>query len=154
MKLVQVQYAPNDWTYTFFSPKYVASYPSDGLSTTRRNTNCTGNVLVNQYSDRSIEAWLLSTNQGIAYFYAGEKPEVNSIGDAAAESNAYAWIEGETLYVKGVDAARIEVYSVYGAKVAERVGAQQVALNAAAGVYIVRVADAQGKISVAKVLKK
>ena len=154
MKLVQVQYAPNDWTYTFFSPKYVASYPSDGLSTTRRNTNCTGNVLVNQYSDRSIEAWLLSTNQGIAYFYAGEKPEVNSIVDAAAESRAYAWIEGETLYVKGVDAARSEVYSVYGAKVAERVGAQQVALNAAAGVYIVRVADAQGKISVAKVLKK
>ena len=86
--------------------------------------------------------------------YAGEKPEVNSIDDAAAESRAYAWIEGETLYVKGVDAARIEVYSVYGAKVAERVGAQQVALNAAAGVYIVRVADAQGKISVAKVLKK
>ena len=97
---------------------------------------------------------MLSTNQGIAYFYAGEKPEVNSIGDAAAESNAYAWIEGESLCVKGVDAARIEVYSVCGAKVAERVGAQQVALNAAAGVYIVRVADAQGKISVAKVLKK
>ena len=124
------------------------------MSTTRRNLNCTGNVLVNFYGDKCIEAWLLSTNQGIAYFYAGEKPEVNSIDDAAAESNAYAWIEGETLYVKGVDAARIEVYSVYGAKVAERVGAQQVALNAAAGVYIVRVADAQGKISVAKVLKK
>ena len=97
---------------------------------------------------------MLSTNQGIAYFYAGEMPQGSALNEVAAESRAYAWIEGETLYVKGVDAARIEVYSVYGAKVAERVGAQQVALNAAAGVYIVRVADAQGKISVAKVLKK
>ncbi|MGM9824568.1 MAG: hypothetical protein ACI30Q_09360 [Muribaculaceae bacterium] len=60
------------------------------MSTTRRNLNCTGNVLVNFYGDKCIEAWLLSTNQGIAYFYAGEKPEVNSIDDAAAESSAYA----------------------------------------------------------------
>ena len=155
MKLVQVQYAPNDWTYTFFSPKYIASYPSDGLSTTRRNLNCTGNVLVNFYGDKCIEAWLLSTNQGIAYFYAGEMPQGSALNEVAAESSMDAYFDGETLRIKGVKAAKIEVFSIYGAKIAEQTGAQQVALNAAAaGVYLVRVADTQGKVSVAKVLKK
>lgn len=155
MKLVQVQYAPNDWTYTFFSPKYIASYPSDGLSTTRRNLNCTGNVLVNFYGDKCIEAWLLSTNQGIAYFYAGEMPQGSALNEVAAESSMDAYFDGETLRIKGVEAAKIEVFSIYGAKIAEQTGAQQVALNvAAAGVYLVRVADTQGKVSVAKVLKK
>ena len=50
---------------------------------------------------------------------------------------------------------KIEVFSIYGAKIAEQTGAQQVALNAAAeGLYLVRVADAKGKISVEKVQKK
>ena len=125
------------------------------MSTTRRNLNCTGNVLVNFYGDKCIEAWLLSTNQGIAYFYAGEMPQGSALNEVAAESSMDAYFDGETLRIKGVEAAKIEVFSIYGAKIAEQTGAQQVALNAAAaGVYLVRVADAQGKISVAKVLKK
>ena len=72
MKLLQID--SKDWTYTFFAPKNIASYPAETLSDTRRNLNCTGNVQLNQDGDNYVEAWVLSTNQGIAYYYTGTVP--------------------------------------------------------------------------------
>lgn len=73
MKLLQI--SSSDWSNSFFSPKNIASYPANGLSDSRRNLNCTGNVQINQNGDSYVEAWVLSTNQGIAYYYTGNPPE-------------------------------------------------------------------------------
>lgn len=48
-------------------PYLVAKYPANGLSDTRQNTNCTQNVVIKQ-NGNNVEAWVLSANQGIAYF--------------------------------------------------------------------------------------
>ena len=66
---------------------------------------------------------MLSTNQGIAYFYAGEMPQESALNEVAAESSMDAYFDGETLRIKGVEAAKIEVFSIYGAKIAEQTGA-------------------------------
>ena len=73
MKLLQI--TSSDWSNSFFSPKRMASYPANGLSDTRRNINCTGNVQINQDGNNYVEAWVLSANQGIAYYYTGNPPE-------------------------------------------------------------------------------
>ena len=72
-KLLQI--TSSDWSYTFFSPKNMSSYPAATLSDTRQNMNCTGNIQLNQDGDNYVEMWLLSTNQGIAYYYTGNAPE-------------------------------------------------------------------------------
>ena len=46
----------------------VADYPTDGLSDNLQNTNCTGGVLVSSKDGEYVEAWILSTKQGIAYY--------------------------------------------------------------------------------------
>lgn len=72
-KLLQI--SSEDWSFKFFSPKNMASYPAVGLSDTRQNLNCTGNIQLNQDAENYVEAWILSTNQGIAYYYTGNPPE-------------------------------------------------------------------------------
>lgn len=74
MKLLEVD--SKDYTYTFNAPKNIASYPAETFSDTRRNTNCTGNVQINQNGNDYVEAWVLSTNQGMAYYCAGNAPDV------------------------------------------------------------------------------
>lgn len=73
MKLLQI--TSEDWSFSFFSPKNMSSYPENGLSDTKQNLNCTGNIQLNQDGENYVEAWVLSTNQGIAYYYTGNPPE-------------------------------------------------------------------------------
>lgn len=51
----------------------IADYPINGLGTTR-NTNTTGSLRTNVV-DGAIEAWILVTNQGIAYYRSGNLPD-------------------------------------------------------------------------------
>ena len=44
------------------------TFPSDKLSDTRQNTNVTGGVLASVKDGEYVEAWVLSTNQGLGYF--------------------------------------------------------------------------------------
>ena len=55
-------------------PTDCGQYPSAGLSSTVQNTNCTGNVIAAVNGDKGVEAWVLSTGQGIAYFKHGTVP--------------------------------------------------------------------------------
>ena len=52
-------------------PTDCGDYPSAGLSSTVQNTNCTGNVIAAVNGTSGVEAWVLSTGQGIAYFLHG-----------------------------------------------------------------------------------
>ena len=46
----------------------LAEYPAEGLSDNLQNTNCTGGVLVSSKDGEYVEAWILSTNHGLAYY--------------------------------------------------------------------------------------
>lgn len=55
-------------------PTDCGDYPSAGLSSTVQNTNCTGNVIAAVNGTSGVEAWVLSTGQGIAYYLYGTAP--------------------------------------------------------------------------------
>ncbi len=52
----------------------LADYPPVGLGTTR-NTNTTGSLRVYLPADDCVEAWILTTGQGMAYYRAGSLPD-------------------------------------------------------------------------------
>ncbi|MGM9842973.1 MAG: family 43 glycosylhydrolase, partial [Muribaculaceae bacterium] len=52
------------------------SYPADGLGSAQ-NTDCTTDVMINTDNKYFVEAWIFSTNQGIAYYTFGNVPEQN-----------------------------------------------------------------------------
>ncbi len=52
-------------------------YPSDGLGDTSKNSNCTGDCMVNTDGDTYLEAWVLSTKHGMAYYAYGNPPAKN-----------------------------------------------------------------------------
>lgn len=52
-------------------PTDCGDYPSAGLSSSVQNTNCTGNVIAAVNGSSGVEAWVLSTGQGIAYYLHG-----------------------------------------------------------------------------------
>lgn len=86
--------------------------PTDGLGDTP-NTNGTGEVLVNTDGDNFVEAWVLSSNQGIAYYKYGDTPAQNPgkvnqptlwFSERDSKVNAYAGSsEVKTLYIDGKD---------------------------------------------------
>lgn len=49
-------------------------YPSSGLSASVQNTNCTTNAIAAVNGTSGVEAWVLSTGQGIAYYLHGTAP--------------------------------------------------------------------------------
>ena len=74
-------------------PTICKEYPEAGLSSTVQNTNCTGNVIVSVNGTSGVEAWVLSTGQGIAYFTHGTVPtytveEIKPAGPAVKASKS------------------------------------------------------------------
>lgn len=61
------------------SPTAKADFPANGLGTTR-NTNTTGSLRVN-VTGTTVEAWILTTLQGIAYYRSGELDDVGGGDD-------------------------------------------------------------------------
>lgn len=49
-------------------------YPAAGLSDSIQNTNCTTNAIASVNGTSGVEAWVLSTGQGIAYYKHGTVP--------------------------------------------------------------------------------
>ena len=66
----------NDPTGNFSNSSTVVTLPKEGLGTgeAARNTNSTGDCYVNTDGSKYLEAWVLSTKQGMAYFSMGEVP--------------------------------------------------------------------------------
>ena len=58
-----------------YSKVYPAGeFPSDGLGSTTRNTNVTGDIAINTDGENYVEAWVCSTGHGMAYFVFGNPP--------------------------------------------------------------------------------
>ena len=69
-----------DPTGDFTRAVQVADYPKDGLRESKANasdanTNATGDCIINTDGSNYIEAWVLSTADGMAYFAKGSVPE-------------------------------------------------------------------------------
>lgn len=60
-----------DWLVTFKQPTQVGMFPYEGLSDVNQNGNSTGNICVNTDGSSYLEAWILCTNQGIAFYRLG-----------------------------------------------------------------------------------
>lgn len=52
-------------------------YPADGLGDATKNTNSTGDCMINTDGDSYLEAWVLSTKHGMAYYAYGNPPAKN-----------------------------------------------------------------------------
>ena len=55
----------------------VGQYPVNGLGSTSRNTNVTGDVMINTDGTTYVEAWVCSTTHGMAYYKYGSVPAQN-----------------------------------------------------------------------------
>ena len=65
-----------DLSGDFTRMQSVGDYPAgDGLGATSRNTNATGDCFVNTNGTDYLEAWVLSTKQGMAYYAHGAVPK-------------------------------------------------------------------------------
>lgn len=60
----------------FSNNQNVKFYPSDGLGS-GSNTNGTGEVIINTDGENYVEAWVMSTTQGLAYYKFGNVPAIN-----------------------------------------------------------------------------
>lgn len=63
----------NDQSGDFKTTSEIGQYPSDGLGGAN-NTNGTGDIMINTDGENYLEAWILSTTQGLAYFTTGNVP--------------------------------------------------------------------------------
>ena len=63
-----------DPTGDFTRMQQVGDYPEKGLGSTSQNTNATGDVMINTDETTYLEAWVLSTTHGIAYYTHGSVP--------------------------------------------------------------------------------
>ncbi len=122
-------------------PTSCGEYPEAGLSSTVQNTNCTGNVIASVNGTSGVEAWVLSTGQGIAYYKHGTAPsytveEIKPAGPSVASSKTSlsfstttgypvtekitvsgSNLEGDiTLSISGTDASLFSLSSVAIAK--------------------------------------
>ena len=66
-----------DLSGNFTRMQTVGDYPSKGLGNVSRNTNATGDCFVNTDGKNYLEAWVLSTTHGLAYYAHGEAPKQN-----------------------------------------------------------------------------
>ena len=63
-----------DLSGDFTRMQQLGDYPSAGLGSTSRNTNATGDIMINTDGQTYWEGWVLSTLHGIAYYAHGSVP--------------------------------------------------------------------------------
>lgn len=63
-----------DLSGDFTRMQQLGDYPSAGLGSTSRNTNATGDIMINTDGQTYWEGWVLSTLHGIAYYNHGSVP--------------------------------------------------------------------------------
>ena len=121
-----------------------------GLGATR-NTNLTQSI-VYAIEDKVLKVWVLSSYQGIGYwYYNGEK--VSSVESIAADAMQIRY-NGNAVSVVGADAAHIAIYSTAGTLVADVQGENTLDVSSLnRGVYIVSAIDRDGNIATKKIMK-
>lgn len=105
---------------------------------TNQNSNKTGRLLVEQTNDKTY-LYVLSTNNGIGK-YALNLIETN-VESQFSESITIRYFN-KILFVDGINAPNVEIIDLFGRKVQESIGKNQIILSKnLTGVYIVRVSD-------------
>ncbi|MFR9166390.1 MAG: N-acetylmuramoyl-L-alanine amidase [Dysgonomonas sp.] len=135
--------------------KVIGQYPGAGLGSTP-NTNCTGNSIA-YASGNGIEAWVLSSGQGIAYFTYGSPSKYSANETLGIDLNGVdqavsVYASNRMLYIDGVDVSAVDMYSLTGQKVISAKNVNEVPLyNINGGVYIAVVVDIDGNVIKKKV---
>ena len=108
--------------------------------------------LVSTVENNTLKIWVLSSLQGIGYwYYNGESQSAVEAISAGAMRIGY---NGREVSVAGADAARISVYSTSGAMVADVRGENTLNVSLLArGMYIVRALDRNGNVATSKILR-
>ena len=135
----------------------VGTYPSEGLGTTR-NINCAGNCFADS-DGTNVEAWILSYQQGIAYYthghpyeYSEEEEELITDIKSDNSNNLFSLsVADNVLTIKGMDVSQIHIYSLVGHKVLSAKG-NNVPLQVARGVYVVIASDFDGNVKNGKII--
>ena len=66
-----------DYKGDFSGYTEIGKFPSDGLGNGGSNPNGTGDIAINTDGENYLEAWVLSTGQGLAYYSVGSAPVQN-----------------------------------------------------------------------------
>ncbi|MBQ7041510.1 MAG: N-acetylmuramoyl-L-alanine amidase [Muribaculaceae bacterium] len=127
----------------------IETRPASGLGETgnaqRVSTVC---VATDRNDGMSLDLWVAVNGQGVAYYYYdGKKESTVGVEDAIAnteEVKASIYTVGGTLFVDGVEAQAVGVYSMSGAMVRMVNNASEVNVEGLNGIYVVVVVDANG----------
>lgn len=130
------------------------SFPDVGLGTTL-NTNYTGNAIASAGEDY-VEAWVLSSSQGMAYFAHGYPPDhFLLVGKETTLDNRKSYnfyLRDNKLYINDEDVCQIELYTLMGQQVVSTYETKVVDLNDLFGVYVVRLRYKDGEVTSNKVI--
>ena len=122
--------------------------PTAGLGATanaqRVSTVC---VATDRNDGMSLDLWVAVNGQGVAYYYYDGKKESSGAEEVLAnpeEVKASIYTVGNTLFVDGVEAKAVGIYSMSGAMVRMVNNANEVAVDGLNGIYVVVAVDANG----------
>ncbi|MBR6639208.1 MAG: DUF4623 domain-containing protein, partial [Muribaculaceae bacterium] len=127
----------------------IETRPASGLGETgnaqRVSTVC---VATDRNDGMSLDLWVAVNGQGVAYYYYdGKKESTVGVEDAIAnteEVKASIYTVGGTLFVDGVEAKAVGIYSMSGAMVRMVNNANEVAVDGLNGIYVVVAVDTNG----------
>ena len=133
----------------------IDKYPADGLANTTRNMNCAGGCVVNATSE-TVEAWVASQLQGVAYFAYNITPkELPTDISQHDKLPLNYFVNGKTLFIKGMNAHKVEIFSTMGSKVMEAENSSEINIGSLdKGIYIIKVIDKKNRVGVNKIFIK
>src|SRR5574344_323500 len=130
-------------------------YPAAGLGATR-NTLFQSTVC-QSVEDKLLNIWVLIPYQGCAYYkYNGESDTPVAIGQVSATETAQMIIYNnrEMLFVDGVEAAQIDLYTLTGQQIGVVENPNEMSVAGLQGVYLVVVKDNSGLTRTGKIIVK
>ncbi|MGI6470433.1 MAG: N-acetylmuramoyl-L-alanine amidase [Paludibacteraceae bacterium] len=129
----------------------VGLYPANGLGGTR-NTSFRSQICSAIEND-VVHIWVHMPIQGCAYFkYDGKTPVVGC--KTVENSSMLLYNTHETLFVKGIEAANIDLYTLTGQKIRTVANQNEMSISGLQGIYVVVVKDNANNIKTGKIIIK
>ena len=127
----------------------MATYPEAGFGATRNTQFMTTLCVATDRNDgMTLDVWCCVDGQGIGFYsYNGKKESTVGAEEVLAnpeEVKASIYTVGNTLFVDGVEAKAVGIYSMSGAMVRMVNNANEVAVDGLNGIYVVVAVDANG----------
>ena len=126
----------------------MATYPEAGFGATRNTQFMTTLCVATDRNDgMTLDVWCCVDGQGIGFYSYNGKKETSGAEEVISnpeEVKASIYTVGGTLFVDGVEAQAVGVYSMSGAMVRMVNNASEVNVEGLNGIYVVVVVDANG----------